>query len=147
MIISCIDGLTMIGHSHPHQQQANTNVYYWWWWPQINHCVLVQPQEEEGSRSSAVEVFILVYLLKYNLYLFFILNQSHHPSTHTKSNTRCCSHIQEQQPQRGRQASSRMEAARREHPQFQWFLGPRLQQEFLLRFSCCLLGCRASIAR
>ena len=61
MIISCIDGLTMIGHSHPHQQQANTlvNVYYWWWWPQII-CVLVQPQEEEGSRSSAVEVFILV---------------------------------------------------------------------------------------
>ena len=115
MIISCIDGLTMIGHSHPHQQQANTNVYYWWWWSQINHCVLVQPQEEEGSRSSAVEVFILVYLLKYNL---FILYQSH-PSTHnTKSKTRCCSHIQEQQPQRGRQASSRMEAARRELPQF-----------------------------
>ena len=76
MIISCIDGLTMIGHSHPHQQQANTNVYYWWWWSQINHCVLVQPQEEEGSRSSAVEVFILVYLLKYNLFILYIEPES-----------------------------------------------------------------------
>jgi hypothetical protein len=66
----------MIGHSHPHQQQANTNVYYWWWWSQINHCVLVQPQEEEGSRSSAVEVFILVYLLKYNLFILYIEPES-----------------------------------------------------------------------
>ena len=73
MVISCIDGLTMIGHSHPHQQQANTlvNVYYWWWWSQINHCVLVQPQEEEGSRSSAVEVFILVYFIE--IQFIFIL--------------------------------------------------------------------------
>ena len=65
MVISCIDGLIMIGQSHLHQQQA---IHQWIGvllvivWPQINHCVLVQPQEEEGSRSSAVEVFILVYL-------------------------------------------------------------------------------------
>ena len=61
MVISCIDGLTMIGQSHLHQQQANTSVdlYYWWWWLQII-CVLVQPQAEEGRRSSAVEIFILV---------------------------------------------------------------------------------------
>jgi len=80
MIISCIDGLTMIGHSHPHQQQANTNVYYWWWWSQINHCVLVQPQEEEGSRSSAVEVFILVYFIEIQ-FIVILYFEPESPST------------------------------------------------------------------
>ena len=82
MAISCIDGLTMIGHSHPHQQQANTNVYYyWWWWSQINHCVLVQPQEEEGSRSSAVEVFILVYFIEIQ-FIFILYFEPESPPIH-----------------------------------------------------------------
>jgi len=116
MIISCIDGLTMIGHSHPHQQQANTNVYYWWWWSQINHCVLVQPQEEEGSRSSAVEVFIPVYLLKYNLFILYIEPES--PiHTYKVQKPAAAPTYKSSSPKEAARPFPRMEAARREPPQ------------------------------
>ena len=133
MAISCIDGLTMIGHSHPHQQQANTNVYYWWWWSQINHCVLVQPQEEEGSRSSAVEVFILVYLLKYNLFILYIEPES--PiHTYKIQNPLLLPHTRAAAPKRPPGQFPGWRQREGNNPQSKWFLGPRLQREFLLRF-------------
>ena len=131
MIISCIDGLTMIGHSHPHQQQANTNVYYWWWWSQINHCVLMQPQEEEGSRSSAVEVFILVYFIEIQFILYIEPESPIH--TYKILNPLLLPHTRAAAPKRPLGQFPGMEAARRDHTQLNG-MGTTITARILLRF-------------